>query len=354
MREQVDRLQKLTTELLDLTPRCRVARARARTGAAADTCRPGGRRVRSRGSTQRSPDRGDRQRPRPGGRAIGRGSSLHAERVAQILRVLLDNALTHAGEEAQIEVNASRTDSAPGHPAERLADRLRQRPRYRAARPADVFDRFHSGNNTQGTGLGLAIARELAERMLGRLEVSLTTGKHCLQARVAARRRRVGIQWATATGCGHRGEDRHVIARLVALAVAALLLGLAGCGGGDDGGSTGTRTVETTKVQVVEGDSGRQLRRRGHLSPSFQRRRHGRSIFGSAEGPAGCALRRGQRVREAASCSTTKATSPRTHTSSPKAGARTSRRHARSTCGSQTATRFRRRSSASTRTPTSG
>jgi S1-C subfamily serine protease len=44
-----------------------------------------------------------------------------------------------------------------------------------------------------------------------------------------------------------------VIARLVALAIAALFLGLAGCGGGDDGGSTGTRTVETTKVQVVEG-----------------------------------------------------------------------------------------------------
>src|SRR4029450_3397694 len=39
-----------------------------------------------------------------------------------------------------------------------------------------VFDRFHSGNNAQGTGLGLAIARELAERMLGRLEVSSQPG----------------------------------------------------------------------------------------------------------------------------------------------------------------------------------
>jgi S1-C subfamily serine protease len=43
-----------------------------------------------------------------------------------------------------------------------------------------------------------------------------------------------------------------VIARLAVPATVLALL-VAGCGGGDDSGSNGTRTVETTKVQVVEG-----------------------------------------------------------------------------------------------------
>jgi S1-C subfamily serine protease len=43
-----------------------------------------------------------------------------------------------------------------------------------------------------------------------------------------------------------------VIARLAVPAIALLLL-LAGCGGGDGDNSNGSRTVETTKVQVVEG-----------------------------------------------------------------------------------------------------
>jgi S1-C subfamily serine protease len=74
-----------------------------------------------------------------------------------------------------------------------------------------------------------------------------------------------------------------VNARLVA-AVSALLL-VAGCGGDDGGGSTpGTRTVETTKVQVVEGTGAD-----GSFDPAgiFSRLSNGVvtvvSLFGSAE-----------------------------------------------------------------------
>jgi signal transduction histidine kinase len=168
MREQVDRLQKLTTELLDLSRldagslelelepvplrtlagqvAGEFAAAAARNGAQIEV-------------TGNGSDRDVEARCDP-------------ERVAQILRVLLDNALTHAGEEAEIEVNASRTAPAAGYPAQASLTVSDNGPGIDRRDLPHVFDRFHSGNNTQGTGLGLAIARELAERMLGRLEVS--------------------------------------------------------------------------------------------------------------------------------------------------------------------------------------
>ena len=83
------------------------------------------------------------------------------ERVAQIMRILLDNALRHTPEGTHVTVSSSRangaasvtvSDEGPGLPDER-----------------QVFDRFYTGDATRGAGLGLAIARELAERMDGSL-----------------------------------------------------------------------------------------------------------------------------------------------------------------------------------------
>jgi two-component system OmpR family sensor kinase len=88
------------------------------------------------------------------------------ERVAQIMRILLDNALRHTPEGTDVTVSASRyngaaeltvADSGPGLPA--------------GAR-GKVFERFFTGDAARGAGLGLAIARELAERMDGRLVLS--------------------------------------------------------------------------------------------------------------------------------------------------------------------------------------
>ena len=92
------------------------------------------------------------------------------ERVAQIMRILLDNALRHTPAGTDVTVSANRyngaaeltvADTGPGLPA--------------GAR-AKVFERFYTGDAARGAGLGLAIARELAERMDGRLVLSSEGG----------------------------------------------------------------------------------------------------------------------------------------------------------------------------------
>jgi two-component system, OmpR family, sensor kinase len=100
----------------------------------------------------------------------GPNAACDRERVAQIMRILLDNALRHTPEGTDVTVSATRyngaaeltvADTGPGLPA--------------GAR-AKVFERFFTGDAARGAGLGLAIARELAERMDGRLVLSTERG----------------------------------------------------------------------------------------------------------------------------------------------------------------------------------
>ena len=100
----------------------------------------------------------------------GPNASCDRERVAQIMRILLDNALSHTPEGTDVTVRAIRdngsaeltvADNGPGLPA--------------GAR-GKVFERFYTGDAARGAGLGLAIARELAERMDGRLVLSSERG----------------------------------------------------------------------------------------------------------------------------------------------------------------------------------
>ena len=86
------------------------------------------------------------------------------ERVVQIVRILLDNALRHTPPGTTVRVSAG-SDAAGA--ALTVAD---EGPGLPAGRP--VFDRFVTGGESQGAGLGLAIARELAERMGGSLRAS--------------------------------------------------------------------------------------------------------------------------------------------------------------------------------------
>jgi signal transduction histidine kinase len=93
------------------------------------------------------------------------------ERVAQIMRILLDNALRHTPDGTQVTVSADRHNGA----AElTVAD---TGPGLAEGTAAQVFERFYTGDAARGAGLGLAIAQELAERMEGRLTLSARPGR---------------------------------------------------------------------------------------------------------------------------------------------------------------------------------
>ena len=92
------------------------------------------------------------------------------ERVAQVLRILLDNAITHTPAGTGVVVTAARSNGAV-----RLAV-ADDGPGIRDDAAGRVFEPFFTSDDAQGSGLGLAIARELAERMRGSLDVDATPG----------------------------------------------------------------------------------------------------------------------------------------------------------------------------------
>jgi two-component system, OmpR family, sensor kinase len=180
MRAQVERLQKLTIDLLDLSRLdadvMEIKRERVDLKEAArqvaDEFRPA---AKAHGSSLQ---------------VRGRGSVLalaDLNRVSQIIRILIDNALTHTPQGTNVTVTAVRANGAAelivGDDAKKGID-----PR---AIPK-VFDRFYTGDAATGSGLGLAIADELATRMGGRLKVVSRRGHTAftLSLPLAERRRR--------------------------------------------------------------------------------------------------------------------------------------------------------------------
>ncbi|HEV2785599.1 MAG TPA: HAMP domain-containing sensor histidine kinase [Solirubrobacteraceae bacterium] len=93
------------------------------------------------------------------------------ERVAQVLRILIDNALTHTPSGTGVVVSAGRSNGAV-----RLAV-SDDGPGISDAAAERVFEPFFTSDDAQGSGLGLAIARELAERMEGSLDVDPAKGR---------------------------------------------------------------------------------------------------------------------------------------------------------------------------------
>jgi signal transduction histidine kinase len=92
-------------------------------------------------------------------------------RVAQIMRILIDNALTHTSPGTRIVVTAGREDGQV---------RLAVRDNGEGIDPESlprIFEPFYTADDAQGSGLGLAIASELAERMAGRLSVRTQPGE---------------------------------------------------------------------------------------------------------------------------------------------------------------------------------
>jgi signal transduction histidine kinase len=92
-------------------------------------------------------------------------------RVAQIMRILLDNALIHTPPGTRIVLTASRTN---GHVRLAVQDDGRGIDPQALTR---IFEPFYTSDDVQGSGLGLTIASELAERMSGRLSVRSGPGQ---------------------------------------------------------------------------------------------------------------------------------------------------------------------------------
>jgi signal transduction histidine kinase len=166
MREQIDRLTKLATDLLDLSRldagRLHVEEEPVDLGRLAATLAD-----EFRGVAHSSGHRLD----------VGRSNDAVAvgdeERALQIGRILVENALLHTPAGTPVHVRTARRDGSvlltvedegPGIPAEHAGQ---------------VFDRFYrvEGSVASGSGLGLAIARELAELMGGSVELDSVRGR---------------------------------------------------------------------------------------------------------------------------------------------------------------------------------
>jgi signal transduction histidine kinase len=163
MRQQIDRLRKLTTDLLDLSQLDAGALVMQTNSVdlgslAREVAREFGPRADRRGSRLelRTPDQP----------AIARADP---NRVRQIIRILLDNALTHTPEGTKVTVT---TYSANRRAELTVSDEGTGIPQRVQGR---VFERFYTADSAGGSGLGLAIARELAQRMEG--QIAITSSK---------------------------------------------------------------------------------------------------------------------------------------------------------------------------------
>jgi signal transduction histidine kinase len=170
MREQVDRLAKLATDLLDLSRldagRLHVEHQPVDLGEAA--------RVVAEEFSARAERRGHTIDVAVEGKPIARADEL---RVLQVARALLDNALTHGPEGTHVTLRA-RVDR--GHATLEVED---DGPGIPAEHAPHVFDRFYRGEGTiaSGSGLGLAIARELAQMMDGEVVLESAPGRTVLR-----------------------------------------------------------------------------------------------------------------------------------------------------------------------------
>jgi signal transduction histidine kinase len=157
MRIQIERLQKLTADLLDLSKldadameiRREPVDLKALASEVAAEFRPTAKRHKS------------TLQVRGKGQAV---ASADLSRASQIVRILIDNALKHTPEGTKVTVTAVRGQAA----AELI---VRDEGRGIDSRSLErVFDRFYTGDTATGSGLGLSIATELASRMGGSLE----------------------------------------------------------------------------------------------------------------------------------------------------------------------------------------
>jgi len=166
MRGQVDRLSKLTTDLLDLSKLDADALGLSDEGV--DLIAVAGEAVQEfepLASQAGSHLRLGRSR---GGKPLAQAD--HG-RTMQIMRILVDNAIKHTPEGTTITIES---ETGPGRATISVSD---DGPGIDAVSRERVFDRFHTNDPAGGSGLGLAIARELARLMGGELTLSSAPGR---------------------------------------------------------------------------------------------------------------------------------------------------------------------------------
>jgi signal transduction histidine kinase len=177
MREQVSRLTKLATDLLDLS--------RLDSGAVEVVAEPVDLAAAARGLVRefrglaaRHGSRVVLTRP-PQGLPRGIGDE---QRVQQIGRVLVDNAVRHNPEGTEVRVEVGADD---GHVILTVVD---DGPGIDADSQRHLFERFWRGpeGSSSGSGLGLAIASELAQRMGGDIAVRSGEGQTTFALRLPA------------------------------------------------------------------------------------------------------------------------------------------------------------------------
>ena len=166
MREQIDRLTKLATDLLDLSRvdagRIHVEIEAVDLGVLAQTLADEFRAVSLSGGHELEVV--DRASPA----VVG-----DEERALQIGRILVENALVHTPPGTTVRLSTARRngtalltveDDGPGIPAKDIPH---------------VFERFYrvEGSAARGSGLGLAIAHEIATLMGGSIELHVTPGR---------------------------------------------------------------------------------------------------------------------------------------------------------------------------------
>ena len=165
VRGQVVRLTKLTTELLDLS----------RLGSGAVKLRPEptdltvlAREV----AAEFTPALAEHDAEATVESAPGVEVDCDPERVAQVLRILMDNALVHTPPGTAIRVRAERVNGEAQLAVTDTGDGIK-----RKTMP-HIFEPFftETDDGTRGAGLGLAIASELAERMDGTLTATSKPG----------------------------------------------------------------------------------------------------------------------------------------------------------------------------------
>jgi signal transduction histidine kinase len=164
MREQIDRLQRLAADLLDLSRLDAGAlEMHLRDADVADVIES----VVDEFAPVTAARRTSLAVDLPTG---GLEAHCDPDRLAQILRILLDNAIRHNPEGTPVTLSGQRSNGAVEVSVADRGDGIEPGTGDR------VFERFYTADAARGSGLGLAIARELAERMGGRIVVRSVPG----------------------------------------------------------------------------------------------------------------------------------------------------------------------------------